>query len=216
MNHQRVVRIEREGKMHSVRSDETLASLTYGNRYWSSMTPDDALALIETAPLGATPGIWADLGCGDGTFTLALAALLPAGSTIHAMDRNARALRSIPRAHAGTSIVTHVGDFTSPPWPFGSLDGVLLANALHYVRDQFEFIRSCETAMSPPRRFLIVEYDTDEANRWVPYPVSRRTLEVRFAGAGYPSIQWLGSRPSIYRRAAIYAAMIGPEGSRGS
>ncbi len=198
--------------MHSVRIDEVLASLTYGNRYWLSMTPDDALDLIGAAHVGATRTTWADLGCGDGIFTLALATLLPAGSTIHAMDRNARALRSIPRAHSGTSIVTHVGDFTSPPWPFGSLDGVMLANALHYVRDQPAFLQLCGAAMQVPRRFLIVEYDTDEPNRWVPYPVSRRTLEDLFTDAGSATIQWLGSRPSIYRRAPIYAAMIGPRG----
>jgi SAM-dependent methyltransferase len=171
------------------------------------MTPDDALLLIGAARAGAASARWADLGCGDGTFTLALATLLPAGSTIHAVDRDASALQRLPRSHAGTSIVTHVSDFTTPPWPFGALDGVMLANSLHYVRDQSRFIRLCEAAMRLPR-FLIVEYDTDKANRWVPYPISRRRLEDLFADAGYPSIQWLGSRPSIYRRASIYAAMI--------
>lgn len=173
-----------------------------------TMTPDDALALIRTAPIGVERANWADLGCGDGTFTRALAALLSAGSTIHAVDRDASALRRIPRAHAGTSIVTHVGDFTTPPWPFGSLDGIMLANSLHYVRNQPEFIRMCEAAMKSPQRFLIIEYDTDKANRWVPYPIGRQALENLFTDAGYASIQWLGARPSVYRRASIYAAMI--------
>jgi SAM-dependent methyltransferase len=177
------------------------------------MTVEDALELIQKASIGGERATWADLGCGDGTFTLALASLLPAGSTIHAVDRDGSALRRIPRTHAGSSIVTHVADFTTPPWPVRQLDGVLLANSLHYVPDQPGFIRLCEAAMKPPPRCIIVEYDLDRANRWVPYPLSRQTLEHLFAGAGYASIQWLGSRPSVYRRASIYAAMIGERGS---
>ena len=172
------------------------------------MTPDEAVALIRAAPFGNARATWADLGCGDGTFTIALATLLPAGSTIHAMDRDRSALRHIPRAHSGTAIITHAGDFTKPPWPFDRVDGVLIANALHYVRDQPGFIRRSEAAMRSPYRWLVVEYDTDRANQWVPYPVSRNTLERLCAETGYGSITWLGTRPSIYRRAELYAAMI--------
>jgi trans-aconitate methyltransferase len=43
-----------------------------------------------------TPQIWADLGCGDGTFTTALASLLAPDSVIHAVDKNRRALRQLP------------------------------------------------------------------------------------------------------------------------
>ncbi len=171
------------------------------------MTVDEAAALIGGLRI-TKRGTWADLGCGDGTFTLALATKLPVGSVIHAMDRDAAALRHIPRAHAGTTIVTHVGDFTKQPWPLDSLDGALLANSLHYVRDQAKFIRACESSMKEPRRFLIVEYDTDKANTWVPYPLSSRSLERLFSDAGYASITPLGTRPSIYRRAPIYAALI--------
>jgi trans-aconitate methyltransferase len=172
------------------------------------MTPDDAAALIHAAPLGKARARWADLGCGDGTFTIALATLLPAGSTIHAMDRDASTLRAIPRTHAGRSIVTHIGDFTKQPWPFDRLDGVLMANALHYVRDQSAFLRRSHSLIRAPHRFLVIEYDTDRANQWVPYPVSRKTLERICADAGYEAITWLGTRPSIYRRADIYAAMM--------
>jgi hypothetical protein len=37
--------------------------------------------------------------------------------------------------------------------------------------------------MTVPRRFLIVEYDTDESGRWVPYPVSQVRLRSLFADA---------------------------------
>jgi SAM-dependent methyltransferase len=171
------------------------------------MTIDDAAALMGGLHI-TKPGTWADLGCGDGMFTLALATKLSEGSVIHAIDRDASVLRHIPGAHAGATIVTHVGDFTKWPWPFAALDGVLLANSLHYVRDQVRFIHACEPAMKEPRRFVIVEYDTDKANTWVPYPLSSRSLERLFGDAGYASMTLLGTRPSIYRRAPIYAALI--------
>ncbi len=169
----------------------------------------DAIAMLTDSGVEALgPTTWADLGCGDGTFTLALASLLAAGSTVHAMDRNASALRKIPSAHNGVRIETHRGDFTNQTWPFGDLDGILMANSLHYVNDQAAFIRECERRMTSRRRFVIVEYDTNDASRWVPYPVSQTRLRVLFASAGYSSIRLLRSRPSVYRRASLYAAVI--------
>jgi hypothetical protein len=106
-------------------------------------------------------------------------------------------------------ITTHCGDFTNESWPFADLDGILMANSLHYVADQAAFIRACEPRMTSRRRFLIVEYDTSEASRWLPYPVSQVRLTGLFERAGY-SITVLRSRPSVYRRASLYAAVIAP------
>jgi SAM-dependent methyltransferase len=166
--------------------------------------------MLADSGVGALgPTTWADLGCGTGTFTLALADLLASGSIIHALDNDAAALRKIPSAHKRVSITTHHGDFMDQEmWPFAGLDGILMANSLHYVEDQATFIRACEPRMRSPRHFLIVEYDTDAANRWVPYPVTARRLTSLFTGAGYGSIRLLRSRPSLYRRAALYAAFI--------
>lgn len=154
------------------------------------------------------PTTWADLGCGTGTFTVALAEVLSPGSTIHAMDRDGSVLRKIPTAHKGVSITTYRGNFTKPTWPFANLDGILMANSLHYVESQLTFLRTCERQMNLPRRFLIVEYDTDEPGRWVPYPVSLARLTSLFTSAGYSSVRMLRSRPSVYRWAALYAALV--------
>jgi trans-aconitate methyltransferase len=175
----------------------------------SEMRHRDAIDLLADSgvdALGSTS--WADLGCGDGTFTLALAELLAPGSTIHAMDRDRSVLKQIPPAHGGVRITAHHGDFNDEPWPFADLDGILLANALHYVEDQVGFIRVCAQHMTAQGRFLIVEYDTSERSRWVPYPVSRTRLTTLFTQARYPSIKVLQSRPSVYRRAPLYAALI--------
>lgn len=165
----------------------------------------DAVALLGGRgfqSLGAMT--WTDLGCGDGTFTVALAELLVPGSVIHAIDRNRAPLNGIPSERRGVRIYTHTGDFTEP-WSFGSVDAVLMANSLHYVAKQDEFVRVCESRMGASRRFVIVEYDMNKANPWVPYPVSRKKLRELFRGYSFQS---LGARRSRYQSARLYAELM--------
>ena len=171
------------------------------------MTPAEARALIAHPSLShGRPRAWADLGCGRGTFTLALAALLPDGSTIHAVDADPAALAALPRTRHRVTIVPHVGDFTAATWPRDGLDGVLMANALHYVANQDAFLETLVVAMEEPR-LLLIEYDTDKSNPWVPFPLSRQTVARRLANAGLPSVIDLGRRPSVFRRAELYAIL---------
>jgi SAM-dependent methyltransferase len=168
----------------------------------------DAVAMLDGARFDTpAPSTWADLGCGDGTFTLALAERLAPRSTVHAVDRDARALERVPPLAGAVRIETYVSDFTRA-WPFALvLDGILMANSLHFVESQREFLSRCGAALAPPGRFLIVEYDTDTANPWVPHPVSLASLS-RLAGeVGFRRVQKLGSRRSRYQRAPMYAAL---------
>ncbi len=168
----------------------------------------DAVAMFDGTRFDKpAPSTWADLGCGDGTFTLALAERLAPGSTIHAVDRDARAVRSVPPVAGTVRIETHVSDFTRP-WPFASvLDGILMANSLHFVASQRQFLHQCEAALAPSGRFLIVEYDTEIANPWVPHPVSFALLSRLAGDVGFRRAQKLGSRRSRYQRAPMYAAL---------
>jgi trans-aconitate methyltransferase len=153
------------------------------------------------------PSTWADLGCGDGTFTLALADRLAPRSVIHAIDRDPHALAGLPPAAGAIRIETCVADFTGP-WPFTSTpDGILMANSLHFVETPREFLRRCRSALGPSGRLVIVEYDTDAPNPWVPQPVSLTSLSQLAVTAGFRRVQKLGSRRSRYQRAALYAAL---------
>jgi ubiquinone/menaquinone biosynthesis C-methylase UbiE len=173
---------------------------------------DDARSLIAHPSISmGGPQVWADLGCGDGTFTAALASLLPAGSTVHAIDTDTRALARVPSRHGDVTIVTHAGDFTRVPWPFDGLDGVLMANALHYVKDQAAFLRDADKALRR-RRMLLVEYDTTRGNTWVPYPISQASAVELFRSVGYGVATMLGRRRSVFRRADIYGMLLRPEG----
>lgn len=175
------------------------------------MSPEDARNLIAHPSLSVGgPQVWADLGSGDGTFTVALASLLPAGSTVHAIDTDARALARVPARHRDVTIIPHAGDFTSFPWPFEGLDGVLMANALHYVREQAAFLRGVDGALRR-RRMLLVEYDTARGNAWVPYPISQTSAVELFRSVGYGVATMLGRKRSVFRRAGIYGVLLTAE-----
>jgi ubiquinone/menaquinone biosynthesis C-methylase UbiE len=122
-------------------------------------------------------GSWADIGAGEGAFTLALADLLGPGGRIVAVDRDARALRTnaerVPARFPGTELTTIVGDF-SKPLALPELDGLVAANSLHFVpRDrQPDVIRALASYLRRGGRFVVVEYDADRGNPWVPHPFS--------------------------------------------
>ena len=166
----------------------------------------DAVAMFDGSDLGAAgPTRWADLGCGNGRFTLALAEQLAPGSVIHAMDRDARALARIDTHHGNARIGTHRGDFTKLPWPFGDLDGILMANSLHFIEHRHAFIRPCQSQLRPAHRFLSRSHGQSQS---VGAPLSRTALENLFKDAGYTAFTTLGSRPSLYHRAPLYAALV--------
>ncbi|MBK8498046.1 MAG: methyltransferase domain-containing protein [Flavobacteriales bacterium] len=167
----------------------------------------DAVDLISNAPLAhGAPQRWAELGCGTGTFTRALADLLPPGSSITAVDRDASALDQMPEQHGRTRITKHLGDFTTGPLPVRDLDGILLANALHFVRDQSDFIRRVSESLKSTGTFLLVEYDTDTPNPWVPHPLSFVALSELFKASGFRTVKRLFDWPSAFGRARLYSA----------
>ena len=152
-----------------------------------------------------TRATWVDLGCGTGTFTLALAELLGAGSTIFAVDLDADALAALPEMHRNVQIVGRQSDLEIFEFP-AAVDGILLANSLHYVRGQSALLERVARALRPAGRCIIVEYDTQTPlPPWVPFPVSQNTARKLLNDAGLAIVELLATRPSIYRRAALYS-----------
>jgi ubiquinone/menaquinone biosynthesis C-methylase UbiE len=148
-------------------------------------------------------GVWADLGAGEGAFTLALADLLPPGSTIHAIDRDAEALKELSRRYSRltasktTKLDTRVADFTRDLELTG-LDGVVMANALHFVRDKAPVLALVRGMLKPSGRFLLVEYDADKGNQWVPHPLSFETWRALADRSGFSGTRKLASVPSRF------------------
>ena len=87
------------------------------------------------------------------------------------------------------------------------LDGLVAANSLHYVpRDrQVAVIRALAAHLRPGGRFVVVEYDADRGNPWVPHPFSYPSWERLAAAAGLTDTRRIGRVPSRFLD-AIYAA----------
>lgn len=170
----------------------------------------EAAAMLYNAYISTTEKmIWTDLGCGNGTFTLALAAMLSPGSLVYAIDTNAASLQQIPSGYKQVSIEKHKADFITDKLPFSNVDGILMANALHYVQNKNTFIKKVAARLKEEGCFLIVEYNTDQpVSVWVPFPVSFTTLRNLFQNAGFNTVQQLSERPSLYGHAPMYSAVI--------
>jgi SAM-dependent methyltransferase len=159
------------------------------------------------------PGIWADLGAGTGTFTRALADINGQGSTIYAVDHDPDAITALERAApvAGVRIVPILGDFTRalelPDVAPGTLDGILLANALHFVAEPARVLQSLVRWLRPGGSVVLIEYDRRRANRWVPYPIEKKRLAEIAEQAGLSAPVISGSMPSRFS-GEIYVARL--------
>lgn len=172
------------------------------------MNHADHVALLRAGVPGPG-GVWADLGAGTGAFTLALAELLGPAGVIHAVDRDAGALREQARAlrerFPATAVHQHLADFTQP-LDLPPLDGLLMANSLHFVADKEPVLRRLRRRLRPGGRLLLVEYDVDLGNAWVPHPISYAAWERLAQQAGFQQTRRLASRPSRFLR-QIYSAV---------
>jgi ubiquinone/menaquinone biosynthesis C-methylase UbiE len=159
-------------------------------------------------------GEWADLGAGEGAFTMALAELLGPGVGITAVDRDAGALRQLAaamgRRFPGTRLETLPGDFRRP-LPIAGLDGVVMANSLHFLRDKSSVLASVKAMLRPGGRLIVVEYGSDRGNPWVPHPFTYARWEEMAAEAGFERTRQLGTVPSRYLGSMYSAVTFAPQ-----
>lgn len=178
------------------------------------MDHKDHVALLREAVAGSGPH-WADLGSGEGAFTLALADLLGAGASIDSVDLDRGALRAQRRAleahFPGIAVRYHVADFTHElPLPPGALDGLLMANSLHFVQAKDAALPHLLGLLKPGGRFVLVEYDTDAGNRWVPYPLSFASWEALAGRFGLIGTRRTGRIPSRFLGSMFSALSVLP------
>jgi len=165
----------------------------------------EAITLIEGAlPEKTDRAQWADLGCGSGTFTIALSYLLGDSSIIYAVDKQNQVIHS-PTA---VQIKFIKADFSVGNLPVSNLHGILMANSLHYIKDQSAFVEKLKNSLAADGRLIVVEYDTDSANQWVPYPLSFNKMKNLFSASGFSSIEKIGEYNSIYNANKMYAGVI--------
>ncbi len=157
----------------------------------------------------STGGAWADLGSGAGAFTLALAELVGASGEIYSVDKDAGTLREQERAMCARfpSAIVHYqrADFAAP-LDLPPLDGTVMANALHFRRDKERVMQTIKTYLRPGGHFILVEYNVDQGNVWVPFPLSFKTWESLARHCGFTRTKLLATVPSRFL-GEIYSAL---------
>lgn len=177
----------------------------------------DHVALIRAGVEGSGPS-WLELGAGAGAFTLAIADALGAGGRIIAVDRDRGALEQATEAvrarFPAVHLATMAADFTRsmPPGPF---DGVLAANSLHFVADRRGLLAAIRGVLRPGGHLVVVEYDADRGNPWVPHPFRFETWRREAMAAGFDEPRLLHRVPSRFL-GAIYGAVANRDATRGT
>jgi len=174
------------------------------------MEISSVIKLIKGGVEGSVPQqTWIDLGAGSGTFTNALAGLLDRNSIVYAVDKERRVLEQIKPSLSEAKIVTVQQDFTREDFSHPQANGILMANALHFVKDQSTFLRRLkDKSLMQDGRIIVVEYEQSKPNQWVPFPVSFDQLMIIGNEVGFHSIRRMAAIPSVYQRGLMYSALL--------
>ena len=124
----------------------------------------------------AAGGIWAELGCGQGIFSAGLAHHLGPDGRVIGLDINRHSLHQIKSNIKGTAWASQIlplqGDLRDP-LPLEGMEGLLLANVLHYFREKEKkaILRRLLHGIRPGGQLILVEYNSHRGNPAVPHPL---------------------------------------------
>lgn len=171
------------------------------------MTHEQTVAFIRDA-ISVNGGTWADFGTGKGAFAFALADLLGSTGKVYAIDQQDPILTYPVHANQETfaPIIPMEADFTQPV-TLPSLDGIVMANSLHYAPQPEKILSLLLSHLKPNGAFLLIEYDTQAGNPWVPYPIDFSTWQQMAPLLGLSLPHKINRRKSIYGNGQIYAAL---------
>ncbi len=172
------------------------------------MTQNDCIDLIMGG-IPSTSGIWADMGSGRGAFTLALAEILQPGAEIYSIEMDKTALQQqeklFYRKHPSLRVYFYHGNFADP-LNLPALDGIVMANSLHYIRDKEPVLRQFRNYLKTTGRFILVEYNIFKSTTWVPYPIPFEEWQKKSVRWEFYETHLLATKPSRYHR-EIYSAL---------
>jgi ubiquinone/menaquinone biosynthesis C-methylase UbiE len=176
------------------------------------MTHEEHVNLIKKA-ITEKGGTWADFGSGDGAFTLALRDLAGPMVRIFSIDKEESRLQiqenAFEKMFSSFDVRFIQKDFTNQI-NLPQLDGIIMANSLHYVKEQVAFLTKIRDFLKPNGKLVLVEYNTDEGNQWVPYPVSYSKFEEIAEQGGFIDTKLLEKIPSTYWNEMYSSQAIAP------
>lgn len=170
------------------------------------MTHYQALQLLQPA-LPDAPQTWGDLGAGTGLFTEVLCDHLPLGSAVYALDKSPHMLWQLqPDGEVPFYILD--ADFTRSMPELPVCDGLLMANALHYVADPATLLPQVLKHLKPGGTFLLIEYEVHQpVGPYIPYPIPFARWQEICQAVGLSEPTLTQQVPSQYGHDHIYAAV---------
>jgi ubiquinone/menaquinone biosynthesis C-methylase UbiE len=173
------------------------------------MNHNDHVNLLRPANL-PQGGVYADFGAGSGAFTLALRDLIGIDATIYAVDKDKSALRDLENSHRARfnttrNLILFPNDF-SHPLDLPLLDGIVMANSLHFFKDKEKLLRHVHGFLKPNGALLLIEYNVDSGNMWVPHPLTFETFCSLAPRAGFTEPRLLAKVPSRFLK-EFYSAI---------
>jgi len=167
------------------------------------MTTTEAIEFIKPA-IPTKKGIWADVGAGNGTFTQALDQLLLPQSTVYALDKNTYGLRNLSLQNSFLKIVTF--DFNDE-LELPLLDGILMANTLHYSPTPKVVLSRLLKKLRPSGTLIIIEYELNQPRgHWIPYPIPFQNLVTFTQQLPLTTPEELARLSSVYGNNYMYLA----------
>jgi SAM-dependent methyltransferase len=137
----------------------------------------------------------ADVGAGDGYYTVRLARRLGPGATIYAEDVERSYLDRLAArlSREGVTGVTLVhGTQGDPRLPARSIDLAILAHVYHEIERPYEFLYRLHAAMAPRGRVVIIDNDKPTDAHGTPPALLRCEL----GAVGYRQVDFLWLAPA--------------------
>jgi ubiquinone/menaquinone biosynthesis C-methylase UbiE len=146
--------------------------------------------------LSVKPGMRvADVGAGDGYYTVRLAKRLAPGGTIYAEDvmqpHLDRLAARLTREHITGVMLVH-GTPADPRLPAQAIDLALLAHMYHEIEQPYEFLYRLYGALAPGGRVAVIDNDKPTENHGTPPALLRCEL----AAVGYRQVDFVLLAPA--------------------
>ncbi len=146
--------------------------------------------------LGIKPGVRvADIGAGNGYYTVRLARRLGPSATVYAEDVQPDYLKGLEARLkrdqiGGVKVV--LGAPRDPKLPAGSIDVAILSHMYHEIENPYEFLYRLRPALAPNARIGIIDNDRLTQDHGTPPALLRCEL----AAVGYRQVDFLSFAPA--------------------
>ena len=146
--------------------------------------------------LGVAPGMRvADIGAGDGYYTVRLAKRLGPGATIYAEDVTQDYLDRLAarlKREGITGITLVHGKPSDPQLPEQSIDLAILAHVYHEIEQPYEFLYRLHPALAPSGRVAVIDNDKPTNRHGTPPELLRCEL----GAVGYQQVDVFSLAPA--------------------